>query len=51
MTNENNLRGVITDKQVHEMRQRNEQRVQEAKDRMGERYSHHPANHVERKTK
>lgn len=37
------------DKRLQELRERNEQRLKEAKDKLGTKYLLHPANHVTRR--
>lgn len=38
----------ITDQHIQEIRERNQQRLEEAKIRLGEKYLLHPKNHVKR---
>ncbi len=38
----------ITDQQIQEIRERNAQRLEEAKEKLGVKYLLHPQNHVKR---
>lgn len=39
---------MITDTEMQELRERNAQRLQEAKEKLGEKYLLHPNNHVKK---
>ena len=39
---------MITDTEMQELRERNAQRLQDAKEKLGEKYLLHPSNHVKK---